>query len=82
MNSPHTRHRIGTPEQCAAARQYLTSTLAAQAAAVRENQWDWHPHAQLPTRYMLAALHDGVWIIDAAVDLNAAVRLARVCDAW
>ena len=71
---------MGSPEQCAAAAALITPDLVDQAAEVRRNNWDWHPHAKLPKHLSLVAFCDGIWIAETGCNLNEVARFARVAD--
>ena len=74
------RNPMGTPTECAAAEALITPALVAQADEIRQNNWDWHPHALLPADLSLVAYCDGIWIVETGCLLNEVVRYARVAD--
>lgn len=61
---------------------YITPELQAQAQEMVRNLWDWYPDASLPPHLILAAYPEGIFVVQACVDLNKAVKLERVADAW
>ena len=61
---------------------YITPELQAQAQEMVRNLWDWYPDASLPPHLILAAFPEGIFVVEACCDLNKAVKLERVADAW